>query len=67
MPELPEVETVTNALNLAIKNSIIKKVVVYRKDLRIAVSENFKKTSKGAQIVHVKRRAKYGQIYLNNN
>ena len=28
MPELPEVETVTKALNIAIKNFIIKKVII---------------------------------------
>ena len=37
MPELPEVETVTTALNIAIKNLIVKKVSIYRKDLRLTV------------------------------
>ena len=40
MPELPEVETVTNALNLSIKNLIIRRVMIYRSDLRINVSKN---------------------------
>ena len=39
MPELPEVETVTSGLNFAIKNLIVKKVLVKRYDLRIKVSD----------------------------
>ena len=67
MPELPEVETVTNALNLSIKNLIIRRVMIYRSDLRINVSKNMNKFCEGARILYVKRRAKFGQIYLDNN
>jgi len=67
MPELPEVETVTKALNLAIKNFIIKKVIIYRSDLRITTSKNMKKYCEGAKILYVKRRGKFGKIYLDND
>ena len=67
MPELPEVETVTKALNIAIKNFIIKKVIIYRSDLRIATSKNMKRYCEGARILYVKRRSKFGKIYLDND
>ena len=67
MPELPEVETVTKALNIAIKNFIIKKVIVYRSDLRITTSKNMNKYCEGARILYVKRRGKFGKIYLDND
>ena len=67
MPELPEVETVTKALNIAIKNFIIKKVIIYRSDLRITTSKNMKQYCEGARILYVKRRSKFGKIYLDND
>jgi len=67
MPELPEVETVTKALNIAIKNFFIKKVIIYRSDLRITTSKNMKNYCEGARILYVKRRGKFGKIYLDNS
>ena len=67
MPELPEVETVSKALNISIANYTIKKVKVYKPNLRVLVSKNINTISKESTIFSVKRRAKYGKIYLDNN
>ena len=66
MPELPEVETVSKALNISITNYIIKKVEVFKPNLRVLVSKNINVISKDSTIFSVKRRAKYGIIYLDN-
>ena len=66
MPELPEVETVSKALNISITNYIIKKVEVFKPNLRVLVSKNINVISKDSTIFSVKRRAKYGKIYLDN-
>ena len=39
MPELPEVETVSKALNISITNYIIKKVEVFKPNIRVLVSK----------------------------
>ena len=66
MPELPEVETVTTALNIAIKNLIVKKVSIYRKDLRFPIPKDMSIILQGKKVIKVKRRAKYGIIDFNN-
>lgn len=42
MPELPEVETVRLALDKIINNALVKKVEIYRYDLRWKVKDNLK-------------------------
>ena len=66
MPELPEVETVSKALNISITNYIIKKVEVFKPNLRVLGAKNINVISKDSTIFSVKRRAKYGKIYLDN-
>ena len=67
MPELPEVETVTSGLNFAIKNLIVKKVLVNRYDLRIKVSDKITSVLNNIKVTKVTRRAKYGIIHFENN
>ena len=66
MPELPEVETVTNGLNFAIKNLIVKKVYIRQYHLRITVSKKIKYVVNNIKVLRVTRRAKYGIIDFEN-
>ena len=66
MPELPEVETVTSGLNFAIKNLIVKKVLVKRYDLRIKVSDQITSVLNNIKVTKVTRRAKFGIIHFEN-
>jgi len=66
MPELPEVETVTNGLNFAIKNLIVKKVYIRQYHLRITVSKKVKYVVNNIKVLRVTRRAKYGIIDFEN-
>ena len=65
MPELPEVETVCRALSKVIKNSRIKKIEFYRKDLRWQVKDNLEVTLKNNIFIDSYRRGKY--ILLSTN
>jgi len=67
MPELPEVQTVTTALNIAIKNLIVKKVGVMRKSLRLPIPKKLKTALIGSKVINVTRRAKYGIINFDND
>ena len=66
MPELPEVETVTNGLNFAIKNLIVKKVYIRQYHLRITVSKKVNYVVNNIKVLRVTRRAKYGIIDFEN-
>ena len=59
MPELPEVETVCRALSKVIKNSTIKKIEFYRKDLRWQVKDNLEVSLKNNIFIDPYRRGKY--------
>lgn len=59
MPELPEVETVRRGLETALKDAIIKRVELRRKDLRIPFPARMAKRLEGKTIRSVSRRAKY--------
>ena len=59
MPELPEVETVCRALSKVIKNSRIKKIEFYRKDLRWQVKDNLEVSLKNNIFKGPYRRGKY--------
>ena len=65
MPELPEVETVCRALSKVIKNSRIKKIEFYRKDLRWQVKDNLEVSLKNNIFIDSYRRGKY--ILLSTN
>ena len=67
MPELPEVETVCKALSKVIKNSRIKKIEFYRKDLRWQVKDNLEVTLKNNIFIDPYRRGKYILIPTNTD
>lgn len=60
MPELPEVETVKLGLSKNLERlGSIKRVELFRKDLRFEFPREMKKALEGQQIVSISRRAKY--------
>lgn len=67
MPELPEVETIKSAVNDAVKEAQILKVVVLNGRFKIPILESFEETIINAKIITVKRIAKYIVISLDNN
>ena len=67
MPELPEVETVCRALSKVIKNSRIKKIEFYRKDLRWQVKDNLEVSLKNNILIDPYRRGKYILIPTNTD
>ena len=67
MPELPEVETVTQGIRTKLLHEKIKKVIVFRRDLRFRMDERFEKRVICTKIINVSRRAKYILISLDNN
>jgi len=66
MPELPEVETVCRGLALHIPGQRITEVKVNRRQLRIALPDNFENLLIGRTVTAVTRRAKYILIHLDN-
>lgn len=64
MPELPEVETVRTALANAMEGKPISQVLVWRSNLRIPVPKDFSDTVRGLVVNRIRRRAKYLQIFL---
>ena len=67
MPELPEVETVTQGIRTKLINQAVTQISVYRRDLRFSVDPEFERKVIGAKIDNVSRRAKYILIQLDNN
>ena len=67
MPELPEVETIKNALEKAVCGATIQKTEVFCRRFRVPVPDNLPQKINGARIVFLKRIAKYIIIELNNN
>ncbi len=67
MPELPEVETVTQGIRTKLINKKINKIKVYRRDLRFSIDPKFEKKVIDAKINNVSRRAKYILIHLDND
>ncbi len=61
MPELPEVEVISQSLK-TLENSIIENVEVYTTQLRYPIPAAVNNI-KGQRITHITRRAKYIQIY----
>ncbi len=66
MPELPEVETITNALRPHLLNKRISSIIVSDKTLRFPLDMRQLKTVDDCKITNVKRRAKYILIELDN-
>lgn len=66
MPELPEVETIKNALIKAIDKANIISVRVFNNRFRKIIPDDFAKRIEGSQIIMISRRAKYLIITLNN-
>ena len=59
MPELPEVETVRKGLEAALTGQVIKRVTLYRPDLRYPFPARLAEILEGVEISAVGRRAKY--------
>ncbi len=67
MPELPEVETIKNALAARLHRACIKRVAIRRFDLRRTVSRSLPSRVEGLSIHHIKRRGKFLLLYLGRN
>jgi len=59
MPELPEVETVRRGLEPHLQGAKLSQVRLHRPNLRYPFPERFAERLEGAQVVGLKRRAKY--------
>ncbi|WP_395463478.1 bifunctional DNA-formamidopyrimidine glycosylase/DNA-(apurinic or apyrimidinic site) lyase [Wolbachia endosymbiont of Cantharis cryptica] len=59
MPELPEVEVISNFLLDKIKNKQISNVIVNNWNLRVPITKNIDDILKGKVISNIKRRGKY--------
>ena len=66
MPELPEVETVKNAVQKAIGLANITDVIIKQNHFREVMPEDFCEKLVGAKIIKYERIAKYLVIYLSN-
>ena len=66
MPELPEVETTVNSLNI-LKNKKVMKVDVHTKKLRYPVPLNSLKRIPNSKIINLRRIAKYVIIDFDNS
>ena len=67
MPELPEVEIVRQSLDKKIRQKKVKKVIIRNKNLRIKLTNNFKKFLENKIINKVSRFSKYLIIFLPSN
>lgn len=66
MPELPEVETIKNALDLAVCGSKIIKTTIHCRRLRQPIPADFEKIAEGAVIDGFERIGKYIIVNLSN-
>lgn len=66
MPELPEVETIKNALKKEILNAKILNTQILCRKFRYPISDNFEDNCKNATIKNINRIAKYIIITLDN-
>ncbi|NUY39869.1 bifunctional DNA-formamidopyrimidine glycosylase/DNA-(apurinic or apyrimidinic site) lyase [Wolbachia endosymbiont of Litomosoides brasiliensis] len=67
MPELPEVEVISNFLFNEIKNKQISSVTVNNWNLRIPITQNIDNILKGKGINNIKRRGKYIIWHIDND
>ena len=56
MPELPEVETIKNAIQKALKSATIENVIVNNNRLRQPVTHGFSEKVNGCKIIGYNRR-----------
>lgn len=66
MPELPEVETIKEALRKSVEGSTIESVFIGNRHLRMDIPANFEKLITGRQIKRLYRIAKYAIMELDN-
>ncbi|MBR5598995.1 MAG: bifunctional DNA-formamidopyrimidine glycosylase/DNA-(apurinic or apyrimidinic site) lyase [Alphaproteobacteria bacterium] len=66
MPELPEVETIKEALNKAFLGAEITSVVVKNRNFREKIPDDFSKIVSNTNILEIKRIAKYAILNLSN-
>ena len=66
MPELPEVETVKNALEPVMVGQVFKQLIFNRPDLRFPLPKTLPKKLKGQAIQAVSRRGKYITVFAKN-
>ena len=66
MPELPEVETVCKGLSNQILKLVIRRVIIFNRNLRYSIPLNSQKKILGKEIKSIIRRGKYGFIILNS-
>ena len=66
MPELPEVETIKNALSKAVDKANITKVSIFNNHFRKIIPDDFARRIEGAQIMAIRRKAKYLLLELSN-
>ncbi len=66
MPELPEVEIVRRGLDPVMTGNVIKKVDLWREDLRMPIPKNFKEVVQSRKVVRTARRGKYILVFLEN-
>lgn len=67
MPELPEVETTRKGLEPILEGHKIIKVIKRRDKIRIPIPVDFEHRIEGKRVRHIKRRAKYLQIFLHSD
>ena len=66
MPELPEVETIKEALKKAVSNAVIEKVEIKNRHFREEIPLDFEKIVSNTKIINIWRLAKYAIIDLDN-
>ncbi len=66
MPELPEVETIKEALVKAVDKTVIQSVSVFNRNFRITIPADFEQMLTGQTISRIYRRAKYVIMELDN-
>ncbi len=66
MPELPEVETIKEALIKAVDKAVIQSVLVFNRNFRVIIPDDFEQMLTGQTVSRIYRRAKYVIIDLTN-
>ena len=67
MPELPEVETIKNAVADALTGAVIEQTLVYQRKFRIPLDADFADQIQNCRIESFSRFAKYMMMHLSNH
>ena len=67
MPELPEVETIKEALRKSVEGATVESVLINNRHLRMDIPANFEKIITGHQIKRLYRIAKYAIMEMDND